>query len=326
MNIKLPEKMTMAFTKAKFNVKQSSPEILLVTGLVCMGGAVVTAVIASRKHNELLEDHELRLEEAKINTLEEVEYSDEEVEDGECGIHYIVNEKERRKEVAKCYITTGLSFVKLYGPTAALMAFSTASFIGMHNIQAGRIAGLTGAYTGLREAFEKYQENNIKLNGEESHELCKYGWTEEEEKTGKNGKKTVKKTPLEVVPESHNGQYIFEFCAPSLVDGAGNKFKGTTSFTGKPYTDRIFIESQEKFMNDRLKAGFPVLLNDCLDALGLDRTVDGMVLGWLPDDEKHIEFNISMPCNRDFLNAKLGATCMIEFNVMDVVYSKNTRW
>ena len=325
MNIKLPEKMTMALTKVKFNIKQSSPEILLVTGLVCMGGAIVSAVIASRKHDEILVDHEIRLDDAKLDTLEEVEYAEEELEDGESGTHYVVNEKARRTAVAKCYMVTGLKFVKLYAPTVAFMGLSTASFIGMHNIQAGRIAGLTGAYTGLKEAFERYQENNIKLNGQESHELCKYGW-EEETKEGKNGKTVTKKKLNDITPENSNGKYIFEFCAPSLVDGAGNKFKGTTSFTGKPYTDRIFIEAQEKFMNDRLKAGFPVLLNDCLDALGLDRTVDGMVLGWLPDDEKRIEFNISMPCNRDFLNAKLGSTCMIEFNVQDVVYNKKTRW
>ena len=325
MNIKLPEKMTMVLTKVKFNIKQSSPEILLVTGLVCMGGAIVSAVIASRKHDEILVDHEIRLDDAKLDTLEEVEYTEEELEDGESGTHYVVNEKARRTAVAKCYMITGLKFVKLYAPTVAFMGLSTASFIGMHNIQAGRIAGLTGAYTGLKEAFERYQENNIKLNGQESHELCKYGW-EEETKEGKNGKTVTKKKLNDITPENSNGKYIFEFCAPSLVDGTGNKFKGTTSFTGKPYTDRIFIEAQEKFMNDRLKAGFPVLLNDCLDALGLDRTVDGMVLGWLPDDEKRIEFNISMPCNRDFLNAKLGSTCMIEFNVQDVVYNQKTRW
>lgn len=326
MNFKMPEKITTAWNKISFNAKESSPEILLVTGLACMVGAVVTAVIASKHHEELLVDHELRLDEAKINTLEEVEYEDEELDENESGTHYIVDEKERKKAVTKCYVITGARFAKLYAPTAALMGLSAASFIGMHNIQAGRIAGLTGAYTGLKEAFEKYQDNNIKLNGKENHELCKYGWEDNGEGEEGKGNKKKKKQPLDK-PAEPDGWYntSFEFCAPTILDN-GNGFKGTSSYTGKPFNDRLFIEAQEKFMNDRLKSGFPVLLNDCLDALGLDRTVEGMVIGWLPDDEAYIEFNIANPYNRDFLNGKLNSTCIIEFNVSDVVYNKKTRW
>ena len=46
-------KMGMAGLK----LSEKKPEILLVCGIVTMGGAVVTAIVAARKHDEILEQH-----------------------------------------------------------------------------------------------------------------------------------------------------------------------------------------------------------------------------------------------------------------------------
>ena len=330
MKIKLPEKLNLAFGKVSFNVKQHSPEILLVTGIVTFGGTIVTAIIASRKHNELMMDHEVRLEDAKLETLVPVDYDEDEVDEDESGIHYEVDEKARRSAVTKVYLETGLSFVKLYSPVVALGCVSMASFIGMHNIQAGRFAGLLGAFNGLKEASERYQQRNIELNGEENHKMCLNGWKEEvvkEEDENGNVYEEVKKVPLEVPGSSASWcNEVFEFCAPELVDGRGNCFKGTPSFTGYPHEDKIYIEAQQRFLQDKLDAGYPVLLNDCLDALKMDRTVMGMVIGWLPGRGDKIIFDMSDPDNEDFHNFVHGSTCKIRFNPTCVVYDSKTRW
>ena len=134
----LKEKTSMMVLKTK----AASPELLLVGGLICMGGAVVTGIMASRKHDQIMDEHMTELEEAKAEIiLPEAADSEDVVEEREA---VVVDQKEINRKVRRVYCRTAAKMVKLYAPTVGLMALSAACFIGMHNIQAGRIAGLSG--------------------------------------------------------------------------------------------------------------------------------------------------------------------------------------
>lgn len=305
----LKEKTSMMVLKTK----AASPEILLFGGLICMGGAVVTGIIASRKHDQIMDEHMAELEEAKADIiLPEASDSEDFVEEKEA---IVVDQKEINRKVRRVYCRTAARMVKLYAPTVGLMALSAACFIGMHNIQAGRIAGLSGAYASVKEAFDQYQKRNIELNGEDNHKLCKYGWHEEEE-TAEDGtvtKKKVANTPkdLENLAEEnreigklpfHDQDYIFA--------------RNTSSkYHGNPALDRNLFESVENYCNNYLNARGFVTVNDVLDALGMERSVEGTYLGWVKGHGQGIDIGWRDSFNNRFLAGYPDEPVSLYFNI-----------
>lgn len=314
----LKEKTSMIVLKTK----AASPEILLFGGLICMGGAVVTGIIASRKHDQIMDEHMAELEEAKATViLSEAADEGDEPEEKEA---IVVDQKEINRKVRRVYCRTAARMVKLYAPTVGLMALSAACFIGMHNIQAGRIAGLSGAYASVKEAFDQYQQRNIELNGEDNHKLCKYGWHEEEE-TAEDGtvtKKKVANTPKDLVKEmeennemgklpDHDQDYIFA--------------RNTSSkYHGNPALDRNLFESVENYCNNYLNARGFVTVNDVLDALGMERTVEGTYLGWVKGYGEGIDIGWRDSFNNRFLAGYPDEPVSLNFNIHgNIVYIIN---
>lgn len=321
---------------AGFKLKEKSPEILLVCGIVTMGGAVVTAAIAARKHDEILDQHLTELENAKA-TVVTVETSSDVQNDGEIDGEAkteevrVRDEKEIKKSVRQVYIRTGIRFVKLYSPTVALMSVSTACFIGMKNIQAGRIAGLSGAYTGLKTAFDEYQQRNIELNGEENHKMCKYGYKEievEEEDPDNGEKYTVKKkVPLDAheVAEKVNGAGAVGddlSCADDVNKTAFNQNgwviifdKHSVLFTGENNDDRNNLMRAQDWVINWVNSRGWVVLNDVYDLLKLPRTIEGTRLGWVRGMGPTPSFGMNSTINKSFINGHQYDEVILELNV-----------
>ena len=84
---------------------------------------------------------------------------------------------------------------------------------------------------------------------------------------------------------------------------------------------------QQDAATKRLKQQGWLLLNDVYDMLGIPRTKDGMVIGWVYD-EKHpvgdnfVDFGIydtNRASNRDFVNG-YERTILLDFNVDGNIY------
>lgn len=307
---------------AELKIKAASPEILLVGGLVCMAGAVVTAVIASRKHDEIMDEHMERLEEAKASVI--LPEAVDEEDDPEEREAVVVDQKEINRNVRRVYCRTAAKMVKLYAPTVGLMALSAACFIGMHNIQAGRIAGLSGAYATLKETFDQYQARNIELNGEDNHKLCKYGWHEEEEvaEDGTVTKKKVMNTPadLEKQAEDKKAMGLEPFHDQDFI------FSRSTSgsYRGNPALDQMFLEAVEKNCRVVLEAKGFLTVNDVLDALGMERTVEGMYQGWVKGYGPELSIGWNDPFNNRFLAGYPNEPVSLSFNIHgNIVYILN---
>lgn len=305
----LKEKTSMMVLKTK----AASPELLLVGGLICMGGAVVTGIIASRKHDLIMDEHMTELEEAKAgNILPEAADSEDFVEEREA---IVVDQKEINRKVRHVYCRTAARMVKLYAPTVGLMALSAACFIGMHNIQAGRIAGLSGAYASVKEAFDQYQQRNIELNGEDNHKLCKYGWHEEEEvaEDGTVIKKKVANTPkdMEKLMEENGKMGKLPFHDQDYIFARNTSSK----YHGNPALDRNLFESVENYCNNYLNARGFVTVNDVLDALGMERTIEGTYLGWVKGYGQGIDIGWRDSFNNRFLAGYPDEPVSLNFNI-----------
>jgi len=61
--------------------------------------------------------------------------------------------------------------------------------------------------------------------------------------------------------------------------------KYNPNFNPNPEYQALFFRAQENYINDRLKAGRFITVNDVADMLGFSRTPRGMVYGWNRDEK-----------------------------------------
>lgn len=76
-------------------------------------------------------------------------------------------------------------------------------------------------------------------------------------------------------------------------------------------------------MNDLLQVRGHVFLNEAYDALGLERSKEGAVVGWVLDynGDNFIDFGIYTKENARFVNGDERAV-LLDFNVDGVIFDK----
>lgn len=297
--------------KTGLKIKKYSPEILLAVGVVTEVAAIVSAVKAAKNHDQIIADHEDRLEIAKLG------YTPEELDEIKEGTEVVAIDDQKiiRKKVTKCYIKTAGNLAKNYALTAAFSGVSMASFIGMHNIQAGRIAGLSTAYTGLKEGFDRYVKNNIELNGEENHRKCKYGFDKDTKETVSidGEKQTIEETAvkdLESVKDAgyYADSYWFDKQSSPMFKGMGNY-------------DIMSLDAAEEYINALIETRGWATLNDVFDNIGMQRTKDGMIEGWVKGKGGRACLGHHDPINQKALDGKMNQPILLSPNVHGNVFA-----
>lgn len=299
--------VTRTFHKVGFKVKKYSPEILVAAGIV---GGVTSAVMACKatlKVDEVLEDHNSKLE--RIH---------EAAENGvtQAGKEYTVEDS--KKDTTIVYAQTGVGFAKLYGPAVVLGALSVTSILAGHNIMRKRNVALAAAYAAVDKGFKEYRGRVIERFGEALDKELKYGVTTKEVErivTNEDGTESVVKEQVEVINPYNYSPYAKCFDV------------GCTGWTKDPEYNLMFLKDQERYANDRLKAKGSLTLNEVYDMLGLPRTKAGCVVGWIYDEKHPVGdnyvdfgiFDIDKPKNRDFVNG-YERSIWLDFNVDGNIY------
>ena len=76
----------------------------------------------------------------------------------------------------------------------------------------------------------------------------------------------------------------------------------------------LFLRGVENYMNDCLKVRGHVFLNEVYDELGLPRTSQGALVGWVLSSGKGIDFGVQTPDEKGGIPLK--------FNVDGVIYNQ----
>lgn len=307
--VELMNGITRTFNKVGFKLKKHSPEILVVAGVV---GGVTSAVMACRattKVSAILED-----------TKKDIEGIHSVLEDPELGQRYKdeygeeYTEEASKKDLAIVYAQTGLKFVKLYGPSVVLGAASIACILGSNSIMRKRNAGLAAAYAAVDLGFKDYRNRVVERFGKELDRELRYNiQTKEVEETVTNedGTETVVKRTVEVVdPNLRFNEYTRCFDETN------------TNWTKSAEDNLYFLLQVQNWANERLKARGHLYLNEVFDALGMDRTKAGQIVGWVydprnPNSDGFVDFGIwdlKDPEKRAFVN-KLERSIWLDFNV-----------
>ena len=88
----------------------------------------------------------------------------------------------------------------------------------------------------------------------------------------------------------------------------------------------MFLKNQQNYANDLLKAKGYLFLNDVYDMLGIPRTKEGQVVGWIydvhnPIGDNFVDFDIYNDHNSEFINGYEN-NLLLDFNVDGCILDK----
>lgn len=277
-----------------FYGKKYAPEILTGAGVV---GVVVGTVLVAKAST-------------KLEPVVDVIQTNLEAVNGEDALEFYGSEKEQTKAKIRIYVQGGVDLVKLYGPGVTTIGVSIVSILAAHGIMRRRNVALVAAYKTVESAFGKYRERVVDELGEEK-DFEFYHGVKTEKVEDANGKKKTVKTPVDPNQFSDYSK-IFD--------------EGNINYEKVSEYNRQFLETQQRYFNQRLQARGHVFLNDVYRALGFDDTSAGSVVGWRVSKEgdNFIDFGLYNPANSAaarFINGE-ERSVILDFNVDGVIYDK----
>jgi Family of unknown function (DUF6353) len=273
-------------------LRKHSPSLFFVGGVIGMVGTTVLACRATLKLDEALEADKEKAE--AVKTYQSDNYSEE----------------DRKQDTAILYVRQVLTVAKLYAPAILLGSASIGMLAQSHNILIKRNAALTAAYAALDEGFRRYRARVVEKYGQDEDDRLRYG----EEKV------TIKDEAGKSKVVSRVGQE-----GASIYAVFFDQFN--LNWSKDPQINKLFLRSQQNYMNNVLHARGHVFLNEVYEALGFDHTQAGSVVGWVlhSDNDNFIDFGVfRYDANdkvRDFVNGREGSV-LLDFNVDGLIYDK----
>lgn len=306
-NGKFMNGVNRTLSKAGFQIKKHSPEILIVAGIAGVVTSAVMACKATTKINDILD--QTKEEVGKVNDALVNEKIPEDV----------YSKEDAKKDLAIIYIQTGVKLVKLYGPSLILGALSITSILASNNILRKRNVALAAAYAAIDNGFKEYRGRVIERFGKDLDRELKYNIKAKEisETTvDENGKETTVTKTVPVVESEEPSDYARFFC------------EGCAGWTKDPEMNLVFLKQQQNWANELLKTRGHLFLNEVYDMLGIERSKAGQVVGWVYDEtnpncDNYVDFGIYDIYNerkRAFVNG-WERSILLDFNVDGDIYS-----
>jgi hypothetical protein len=287
-------------------LNKHSPTILFGAGMVGFGATVVMSSRATLKVEAILEA--ARTDLANIEAL---------VNDPEISEKYDYSPTDATKDRIIVHTTRVKALVKLYAPSVAVGAVTVLCLTRSHAILMQRNMALTAAYASFDKMFKAYRKRVSDLVGVEKERDLLYDAKPvmEEIVDPQTGEADLLPTNFKMVGDRAYSPYarFFDEFSPE--------------WERRPDYNHIFLNAQQNYFNDVLRTRGHVFLNEVYDALGIPRTPQGSVVGWLknaPDGDGYIDFGIydnDNPRARDFVNGREGSI-LLDFNVDGLIYDK----
>jgi hypothetical protein len=291
MNVKTS--ITRGLAGTKLSLKQNAPTIMTVAGTAGFAATVAMAIHATLKAHDVIP--EIRKD---IQAARDVEVDEE------------TTKEAKMHNLAKIYGESAAVLLKLYGPTLLTGSVSVALVLSGHGMMKRREASLVAAYAALDAGYRAYRQRVVERLGEE------------EERSLYRGAKMVKidrldgeeGLPCEIVDPSD-----------SLASPYGRFFdEYNPNWSKTSEYNHVFLKMQEQWANDRLTAHGYLFLNEVYEALGMERTQAGQIVGWKKNSvagDGYVTFgieNIADQNSRAFVNG-LEPTVFLDFNVDGVI-------
>lgn len=299
--------LTKVGYKAVGFVKAKSPELLLIAGVAGMVGCVVMACKATLKAQvvaeEYHEDHDM-----VVDVWKRVQAG------GPNPSNY--TKEDYNKDMVTVYVQTGVKYVKLYGPAVTLGILSILCIVGGQGILKKRNVALMAAIKTIEEGFMAYRKRVIEEFGEEKDYMFRNGIRAEkvtETVVGEDGKN--KKVTTTVMKQDGMPSMYSRF-----FDESSEEWKRDSEY------NKMFLLQVQNWFNNVLQTRGHVTLNEVYEALGLERSRAGFVVGWYLGQgcANYIDFGVFDRDNKGSRNFWNGneASILLDFNVDGVIIDK----
>lgn len=266
-------KVSGTLNRMTFQLKKRSPEILVVAGVVGTVASAVMACKATTKVSSILEESK--------DTIEQIhEVSNDETKAD------VYSPEDAKKDLAIVYAQTGLKLAKLYGPSVILGALSITSILTSNNILRKRNVALATAYATVDKGFKEYRAKVIDRFGKQVDKELRYGVKAkevEETVVDENGKEKVVKKTINMSDGSLPSGYARYF-EQYTTDESGNTVRNVNWEDNLDY-NLLFLNGIQSYANDKLRINKRLFLNEVYEMLGLPKTKEGQIVGWVYDDE-----------------------------------------
>ena len=287
MNLTFLRPLTRLAGRAALTVQKFSPEIM--TGIGIAGG-ITAAVLASKATLKL--DKEIEPIKADIQAIKS----------------YPADNGYAR-EITQTYFRGAVKIVRHYAIPLSIGAVSIAAILVGHGMLLRRNAALVAAYNTVELAYQAYRE---KVREE-------FGVEKDREILGKAQKEVSR---AKAKPETPDDEI------QSLPSGHARFFDryNPNWNSANKSLNLFFLKCQQTYLNDQLRVRGHLTLNEVYDALGFERTSDGLILGWVIGKDKNnfVDFGIYNPENessRAFVNGDEDAI-LLDFNIDGVIWDK----
>lgn len=293
--MKLPVSLTRNFNRKILIVKKQSPHILFIAGVL---GSITSTIMACRATLKL------------TTTLDEIQTDIKSINDMKQHMSHSAvdtySEKQYKKDAAYVYTKATLKITKLYAPSAIVGIVSIGALTGSHIQLTKRNTALMAAYAAVQKAYDDYRERVRDQLGEEKElEIYHAGKTDiiKNELDKKEEIKTVdpnKWSPYAVFFDDYNKNWEKD-----------------------PELNRLYVQCQQNYANNLLRARGHLFLNEVYDMLGVDRSKAGSVVGWVigKDGDNFVDFGIFEAFNARFVNG-WERSIILDFNVDGVIWDK----
>lgn len=206
-------------------------------------------------------------------------------------------EQDAKNDMLKIRVQTGVKLLKNYAPAIIMGGFSIFALFKSHRILSDRNAALAQAYNSLSYAFEEYKK---KTEASENPEDKKENNELDVDKKTKNACKT------------EDTSRFFDECS--------------RYWKNHPAFNITFLKAVEREMNDVLRAKGYLFLNDVYDALGLEPSKIGALVGWTDtkEDPHYVDFGIGkLSCDQFAVGE--NPSILLRFNVEGYILDKFTK-
>lgn len=289
-------------SRAALICKKHSPAILLGVGVAGVVTGTVMACRETLKLNDILEDAKDNID--KINLARENEQFKDK---------YTEEDAKHDKKIIRT--RTAVKVVKNYLPSACIMIASIVAILASYKILSKRNAALIAAYNSLKTSFDAYRRRVVKKYGADEDKKLFFGIDEIQS--------TLEK--LENESEGTIAAKVDDVNAPWYSEYA-KFFDASSPYWDKSSTyNKAFLIHQQSIFNEKLNRKGHVFLNEVYDALGIERTQAGSIVGWLKNGNGNgfIDFGIfnSNEATRRAVNGSENVW-LLDFNVDGVIYDK----
>ncbi len=308
------EALLIKTARAQLLVKKHSPELLLAGGIVGVVGGTILACKATLKAPAIIDDAK-----AMLNAIDLIAQAENEE---------AKEEKHSEREVQKAKLITtlqsGFELGRLYAPAIVVLSVSIGMLVGSNRILSRRNVALIGAYKAVDEAYKRYRGRVRAELGDEVDTYFRY------KKPREGGMQVLdaKKKPIKFEEED-----LIDL--PGELSDAGEQMGMPSQYavffdddspqwrTDNTFNE-FFLKAQQNYANQKLQATGHVFLNEIYDMLGVERSKEGAIVGWVKDHgDNFVDFDIYNPFNAPSGEIEPGPSTkqmLLDFNVDGVIF------